>query len=149
MKRALSRTGTIVVLSLIASLVLGATAGEAGATTRRVQMLDLMNAKREARGIATLEGSPRVRRYSHHHSRVMARKGFIFHTQNLANKLKGMHWSIAGENVGSGGDVDSLFKAFMASAPHRKNILRASFRRVGIGIVQRHGSLWVTMVFYG
>ena len=165
MQRTLSRTGTIVMLALVACLVLGVAAVDAGAETsanvgntasdagakitRRAQMLELINAKRDARGIAKLDASPRVRRYSHHHSRVMAHRGYLFHTASLAKQLKGIHWSIAGENVGSGGDVDVLFDAFMDSAPHRKNILRASFRRVGIGIVQRDGSLWVTMVFYG
>jgi uncharacterized protein YkwD len=149
-RRTLSRIGTVVVVSLVASLVLGAVAAEAGAKSlRRDQMLELMNEKREARGIAPLDGSPRLRQYSRHHSVVMARRGYLFHTHNLANKLRGVQWSIAGENVGSGGDVDTLFKAFMDSAPHRKNILRKSFRHVGIGFVQRHGSLWVTMVFYG
>lgn len=149
MKRAQSRIGALVALSLVVSLVLGAIAAEAGAKSlRRDQMLDLVNAKREARGIAALDVSP-IKKYSRHHSGVMARKGFIFHTENLANQLKGMHWSIAGENVGSGSTVDVLFKAFMDSAPHRKNILRKSFEHVGIGIVRSHGSLWVTMVFYG
>jgi uncharacterized protein YkwD len=154
-------------LAVVASLVLGATAvdayaetsADAGAktsaadasakTSRRAQMFELINAERQDRGIAALDASARVRRYSHHHSRVMAHRGYLFHTASLAKQLKGIHWSIAGENVGSGGDVDVLFDAFMDSAPHRKNILRASFRRVGIGIVERDGSLWVTMVFYG
>jgi uncharacterized protein YkwD len=166
-QRTFSRTGSIVLLALVACLVLGATAVDAGAetsanagaktasadtgtkTSRRAQMLELINAEREARGIATLDASPRVRRYAHHHSRAMARRGYLFHTASLAKQLQGIHWSIAGENVGSGGELDVLFDAFMDSTPHRKNILRASFHRVGIGIVERHGSLWVTMVFYG
>jgi uncharacterized protein YkwD len=140
----------MVVLSLVASLLLGSLASEAGAKSlRRDQMLDLMNAKREARGIAPLDVSNHFGHSSRHHSNAMAHRGYIFHTKNLANLFKGMQWSIAGENVGEGGDVDSLFKAFMDSVPHRKNILRKSFHHVGIGIVQRHGSLWVTMVFYG
>jgi uncharacterized protein YkwD len=150
MRPAHSRVGTILVLSLVASLILGAVAADAGAKSlRRDAMLELMNAKREARGIAPLDVNPHIGHYSHHHSGVMARKGYLFHTENLANRLKGLHWSIAGENVGSGADVEVLFSAFMASAPHRKNIVRAKFHHVGIGIVRRQGLLWVTMVFYG
>jgi uncharacterized protein YkwD len=79
----------------------------------------------------------------------MAKRGYIYHTRSLASRLRSVRWSIAGENVGAGGDTDSLFQAFMQSAPHRRNILRGSFSHVGIGMVRRGDYLWVTMVFYG
>ena len=150
MKRALSRIGAILVLCLVATLVLGSVAPDAGARSRRRdQMLELMNAKREARDVLALGASPKLTRYARHHSVKMARKGYIFHTVSLSSRLHGVRWSIAGENVGAGGDVKGLFQAFMNSAPHRRNILRASFRHVGIGMARRGGFLWVTMVFYG
>jgi uncharacterized protein YkwD len=148
-RRGLTRVGTIVILALVVSLTLGAMPQAGAKTTRREHLLELINAKREAKGVDALRVSPHIATYSRHHSGAMARRGYLFHTANLANQLESVHWSIAGENVGSGGDLDALFDAFMASAPHRKNILRASFDRVGLGIVQRHGDLWVTMVFYG
>jgi uncharacterized protein YkwD len=148
-RRGLKRVGTILILALVASLMLGAMPQAGAKTTRREHLLELMNAKREAKGVAPLLASPHIASYSRHHSNAMANRGYIFHTANLANELEDVNWSIAGENVGSGGDLDALFDAFMASAPHRKNILRTSFHRVGLGIVQRDGDLWVTMVFYG
>jgi uncharacterized protein YkwD len=38
--------------------------------------------------------------------------------------------------------------AFMASAPHRANILHRTFRHVAIGAVRVDGALWVTVFFY-
>ena len=57
--------------------------------------------------------------------------------------------SIAGENVGVGADLRGLESAFMASGPHRKNILRRAFDNTAIGVVERNGTYWVTVIFYG
>jgi uncharacterized protein YkwD len=149
MQRA-TRIGTVLALSLVATLVLGAMAPNAGARTlRRTHMLELMNAKRDNRHVVDLDLSPRLSRYARAHSRKMAKRDYIYHTRSLASRLRSVRWSIAGENVGAGGDTDSLFQAFMQSAPHRRNILRGSFSHVGIGMVRRGSYLWVTMVFYG
>ena len=79
----------------------------------------------------------------------MANAGSIFHNPELAADLQGVSWSIAGENVGVGGTVESLHDAFMDSAPHRKNIMRKAFRKVGVGVVTTDGRIWVTVVFAG
>ena len=149
MRRA-TRIGAILALSLVATLVLGAVAPNAGAQTlRRDHMLQLMNEKREGRNVRDLSLSAKLSRYAKSHSRHMAKRGYIYHTKSLSSKLRTVRWSIAGENVGAGGDVTSLFRAFMDSAPHRRNILRGSFDHVGIGMVRGGDYLWVTMVFYG
>jgi uncharacterized protein YkwD len=150
MRRATTRISTVLALSLVATLVLGAMAPNAGARTlRRDRMLELMNAKRDHRHVTNLDVSSRLSRYARVHSRQMAKHGYIYHSSSLASRLRSVRWSIAGENVGAGGDVGSLFQAFMDSAPHRRNILRNSFKHVGIGMVRRGDYLWVTMVFYG
>jgi uncharacterized protein YkwD len=150
MRRATTRISTVLALALVATLVLGALAPNAGARTlRRDQMLELMNAKRHHKHVVDLDLSPSLSRYARVHSRQMARRGYIYHTRSLAGRLRSVRWSIAGENVGAGGDVSSVFQAFMDSAPHRRNILRRSFRHVGIGMVRRGDYLWVTTIFYG
>ncbi len=80
----------------------------------------------------------------------MAHAGYLFHTEDLAAKLKGRNWSIGGENVGVGSSLDSLEDAFMASKVHRENILRKTFDPSAIGIY-RDGddNVWVTVIFYG
>ena len=84
------------------------------------------------------------------HSLAMARSGELFHTGNVDVYLHGIEWHTWGENVGyTGGDVESMEKAFMDSPPHRGNILNRAFRQVAIGSVRVDGTLWVTVFFFG
>jgi uncharacterized protein YkwD len=122
----------------------------AGATEPlRGQMFRLTNDDREARDRHDLGLNARLSRYAKRHSRAMAERGELFHTPDLAAKLGGLDWSIGGENVGLGPDLPSLESAFMASTPHRKNILRRGFRKAAVGVYESDGSFWVTVIFYG
>jgi len=54
-----------------------------------------------------------------------------------------------GENVGEGPSASSVEAAFMASPPHRANIL-GNYTHVGVGVfVDGTGRVWVTERFYG
>ena len=122
----------------------------AGATLRaRSEMFSLTNDDREARERRALDLNARLSRYAKRHSQAMADRGELFHTTDLAAKLKGLNWTIGAENVGVGPDLPSLESAFMASTPHRRNILRRGFAKAAIGVVESHGSFWVTVIFYG
>lgn len=122
----------------------------AGATAPpRGEMFRLTNDDREARDRRALDLDAVLSRYATRHSRAMAERGELFHTSNLAAKLSGLDWSIGGENVGVGGDLESLESAFMASAPHRENILRRGYRDAAVGVVESDGNFWVTVIFYG
>ena len=75
----------------------------------------------------------------------------------------GVDWSIAGENVGEGGQVSGspdaiahmareLTSAMLNERPpddgHRKNILSSAFHHIGIAIFRdRHGTVWLTQDF--
>ena len=122
----------------------------AGATAPpRGEMFRLTNGDREARNRHDLDLNTRLSRYAKRHSRKMAERGELFHTPDLAAKLDGLDWSIGGENVGVGPDLTSLEDAFMASAPHRENILRRTFYDAAVGVYESDGSFWVTVIFYG
>ena len=56
--------------------------------------------------------------------------------------------SNAGEVVGVGDSVSTLWNAFMGSSPHR-TIIVSNTNRQGWGIVRRSGRLWVTGRFCG
>ncbi len=38
---------------------------------------------------------------------------------------------------------------FMASTPHRRNILNREFDHFAVGVVESGGNVWVTVIFYG
>jgi uncharacterized protein YkwD len=52
-----------------------------------------------------------------------------------------------GENIAYNASVRRVHRAFMRSPGHRANILNPHIRRVGVGIVERAGQLWVTEIF--
>ena len=113
------------------------------------QVLALHNDTRKNRGLKALSLDAKVSRYALRHSKAMANKGYLFHTSSLASVLGGRNWSIAGENVGVGPDVERVQDAFMDSAPHRKNILRSGYDHVAIGVYRDGPLVWVTVIFYG
>jgi uncharacterized protein YkwD len=118
---------------------------------RRRQMLALTNEDRTQHHRRALNFAAAISQYAKDHSQAMARRGHLFHStgQQLSGVLQGHTWSIAGENVGVGGSLESLQDAFMASRLHRENILRPEFDRAAVGVVREDGRLWVTVIFYG
>ena len=57
-------------------------------------------------------------------------------------------WHVAAENVGVGSTASIVESAFMASAPHRANVL-GNFTHMGVGVViDGSGQIWVTERFY-
>jgi uncharacterized protein YkwD len=150
MRRGLVRAVAVLGLTLALSVILGALApvARAGWAPRR-DFAAWMNAARAERGAAALDRVYVLRKMADRHSEEMARAGRIFHTSNLASQLRVVSWSVAGENVGAGVELRTLYRAFMDSAPHRANILERSFRRVGIGVHREDGITWITLIFVG
>ena len=150
MGRGLAKTLKVSGLAITLAVVLGGLApvARAGWTPRR-DMLSWINTARTEHAERALAGGWRLRDLANAHSRQMANAGRIFHTPSLGSRLTFLTWRTAGENVGAGTSMRKLFDAFMRSAPHRANILAGSYRRVGIGVYQAGGFLWVTMIFVG
>lgn len=155
MTRTIGRTGrrTALVSLLVASFLVQGLAidqARAGDTVQnRSEMLQLTNEDRTDRDRDELRLNDRLSRYARRHSRQMAERGELFHTPDLADKLRGTGWTIGAENVGMGRSLEALEDAFMASKPHRRNILRTGFERTAIGVIESGGTYWVTVIFYG
>jgi uncharacterized protein YkwD len=112
-------------------------------------MVQLTNDDRTDKDRSALELDLQLSRYARKHSQDMADAGGIFHTDDLAAKLKGKDWSAGGENVGMASNLPDLEAVFMASTPHRGNILNREFDHLAIGVVESDGNFWVTVIFYG
>jgi len=144
------RRGALVFLLVAASLTSGTVVDRADAAPRwRAELLQLTNDDRADRDRKALELDEQLSRYARRHSRAMAEEGELWHSANLADKLKGVEWTMGGENIGVGSSLSKLQKAFMASKLHRRNILQKGFDHVAIGVVESDGNLWVTVIFYG
>jgi uncharacterized protein YkwD len=155
--RTTSRTkiGRIALVATVAAVLIGAltlpSSANSGRYRERWQMLRATNGSRFHHDLGRVDLNKKLSQIAKHHSRKMAARNSLFHTRNPGGVyLKGMRWHYWGENVGvTHGDVGDLEAAFMASAPHRWNILNRSYKRVAIGAVRSHGVLWVTVFFWG
>jgi uncharacterized protein YkwD len=111
------------------------------------KMRQLINQERTERGKKALAMNDVLVGIARRHSKEMAADGRLYHNPDLGTALRFSNPSAWGENVGMGASVPRLHDLFMHSAPHRKNILNGAFDRVGVGIVVRDGTLYVTVVF--
>jgi uncharacterized protein YkwD len=143
----------LVASGVLVACLLGTVAETAGADTllRRERMLGWVNHARHEAGVRSLDLGWRLTSIARDHSRAMAKQDRLFHSTSLSAKLSFANWNTWGENVGAGMDAWGLYRAFMKSPDHRRNMLEGRFRRVGIGFVRDDADriLWVTMVFYG
>lgn len=114
-------------------------------------MLALTNTDRVYHDRTALSFAERLAAYAKSHSEAMADKGYIYHStgDQLREALEGYTWELGGENVGVGASLESLEDAFMASDPHRKNILRRVYDHAAVGIARADDRIWVTVIFYG
>ena len=104
----------------------------------------------KVRGVAKrgmLRLDPELSRAARLHSREMVKLDKLYHTPSPKLSKRVTNWTVLGENVGVGGDVQSLHDAFMASPAHADNVLYDSFRHMGVGTVKADGKLWVTVIF--
>ena len=102
------------------------------------------------RGVAqrgSLRLDPELSRAARLHTREMVKQDKLYHTPSDKLSKRVTNWTVLGENVGVGGDVESLHDAFMASPAHADNILYDSFKHVGIGVLKDGDRMWVTVIF--
>ncbi len=118
------------------------------------QMLGLLNQERANAGLAALVADPALTEVARRHSADMLARGYFAHTSpeghDLADRLAAAEitYRIAGENLALAPTLQLAHTGLMNSPEHRENILRPTFGRVGIGIMDggMHG-LMVTQVF--
>jgi uncharacterized protein YkwD len=147
--RVLTRSVRSALLSLLALTLVGPSAligaAPAGATTTRAQrMVEKINIARANHGLPPLRTSPDLMAAARTHSSAMLGQGLLFHTASFSSLCC---WDHIAENVGMGYSLLDLHRAFMASAPHRANILDRRMDQVGVGFASVNGQLWVTEVF--
>lgn len=148
------KTRWIVTIALTGLLALGPAGGTAVGEERvgpRRHMLALTNTDRANYDRHALTFNERLSHYAKAHSQAMADRGYLFHSSGdqLLAALAGYDWELGGENIGVGGSLEGLEEAFMASPPHRENLLRRVYEHAAFGIVRQDGRTWITVIFYG
>ena len=112
------------------------------------QVLAELNGIRRAHGLAPLKLAPSLGAAADFHSRTMARYGFFGHNSrdgsDFGKRLRHFYgsagygsWSVGENLLWSSGSVDAAtaLKLWMESPGHRRNILTAHWREIGVSIV--------------
>ena len=133
---------------LVATLFLGPAASPVAAqASHEGDFVGRINAERANRGLGQLEVYGELVGVARRWSQKMADSNTLQHNPNLAREVSA-DWEKLAENVGVGGSVDDIHRAFMNSAGHRANILDPVLTHVGVGVVTGpDGRIWVTEVF--
>lgn len=106
----------------LASPAFASPAGDLGVAT---------NASRTSDGLPALALNAQLNAVAQAWADRLAAAGVLSHNPALRNQVS--DWSVLGENVGMAGDVPTVQAAFMASPPHRANILDPRYTQMGVG----------------
>lgn len=119
-------------------------------TSYEQSLAKYINQARSSRGIRTMSLASSVSDVARAHSARMANAGRLYHTPDLERALsRWTWWRVAGENVGRGPTMSSIYRAFMQSSSHKANILYRSYKVMGVGVVWKDGIAYVTVMFMG
>ena len=120
---------------------------------------DRVNAERTAAGLSALVMDEDLRAVARAHSEDMVARGFFAHVnpdgRNPFQRMgaAGLKYVSAGENIAMNNFANAAQKAvegWMASPPHRANILHTQFNHTGMGIaVSSTGVYYFTQDFIG
>ena len=155
-------------LSLLLWLVPAGTPGRAAATAASIDAHytsaflsaqeriagNLLNSDRAAYGLPPLTLDPELCRIARIKSQDMRDNQYFAHTSPTYGDVRkmldhfGYSYAAAGENIAHHATVEKSQAALISSPGHRKNILRRSFTRVGIGVaLNQNGHVYLTQIF--
>jgi hypothetical protein len=142
---------TSAVVAAVVLLAPGARASQTPATFGS-RLVTLINQARAQQGLAALRVAAGTSQVAQAWSQQIAAAGAISHNPDLQHQLEthgSPDWTAYGENVGTGSpdDPDAVFRAYMASAEHRANILNGAYRFIGVGVVFSGGAAYNTLDF--
>jgi uncharacterized protein YkwD len=116
-------------------------------------MVQAINDDRGAAGLGGVAWDDQLAGLAQSHAEEIAASGSLWHSDLngwLASPWMA-GWRALGENLFMGGPGTNAFAAedqWMASGPHRANILNGAFNRVGVGVkVDGAGRVWMVALF--
>lgn len=122
-------------------------------TARAKHIAELTNRDREAHGLDPLKWNDSLAAAARAHSQRMAEEGELSHQyageSNVGERAAqaGAHFRAIAENVATGYSDEQVEQGWMHSPPHRRNILDPKLNAIGVGVVERGGTLYVTEDF--
>jgi len=133
------------ILAFAVSALFPPAAAQADTVSDEAAFVVKINELRAGKGLAPLQVNANLVEKARAWSAGMAAAGKIWHS-TLSDGVT-ENWKKLGENVGMGGSVDGLHRAFVNSPHHYENLVDPAFGHVGIGIVMNGSTIYVTQVF--
>ncbi|HEX2607365.1 MAG TPA: CvpA family protein [Flavisolibacter sp.] len=105
------------------------------------EMLVLVNRERNQRGLPSLKPDPELAAVARAHSKDMFNRGYFSHYTPEGKdpfdrmKAAGVTFMSAGENLALGQTLQICHEGLMNSPGHKANILKPTYGRLGIGIL--------------
>lgn len=108
-------------------------------------LLDLVNQERASRGLEPLILHSGLTQTARMKSIDMIEHNYFAHNSPTYGssgdmiRAAGIGFRLAAENIGMGGNVRTIFNAFMSSPAHRNKIIGSAYTHTGIGIYYKAG----------
>ena len=123
---------------MVFSVSVAPAAAPARPTNAEAELIRAINVVRVQHGVPPLRFDGRLERAARAYTRTMLSTGRFAHGDVRGRLVRyGARGPVYGENlawgVGSRASATAVVQMWMASPPHRANLLRRGFRRVGIG----------------
>jgi uncharacterized protein YkwD len=107
---------------------------------REKLLLTLHNNARKGHGLRPFCVHPALQKAARAHSKDMIQRNYFSHqtkgsNEDACSRIRrfGYAWSSCAENIGYNATPDGMFRSWMRSSMHRRNILDERFREIGIG----------------
>jgi hypothetical protein len=133
------------ILAFAVSALYPPAAAQADTVSDEAAFVTRINELRTTKGLAPLQVNANLTEKARAWSAGMAAAGKIWYS-TLSDGVT-EDWKKLGENVGMGGSVDGLHRAFVNSPGHYANLVEPVFSHVGIGIVMNGSTIYVSEVF--
>jgi len=139
--------GATLITALAVTAFAAPVSAATSASTAEAMIIGWVNTDRAAAGLASLRGDADLAYIAGVRASRMASANTMSHTVggNIASQLQSrtVQWFGYGETIGwstSGWTVDaarSIYRAWMASAPHRALLMSSTFNYIGLGLAHR------------
>jgi Cysteine-rich secretory protein family len=150
------RFGWLAGLGLILGLILGLSAqayAQEDFSQQARHIFELTNQDREAHGLQPLRWDTSLTQAAQTHAERMAAEGYLSHdypgeaTLMQRTAEAGAHFQAVAENIATGYSEGAIESEWMHSPSHRRNILDPQMNALGVGVVERRGTLYAVEDF--
>lgn len=136
----------VALLAFVGLVANPAQASPADPGADEAQFVALLNQTRARGGLPPLVVDAQLTALARGWAQHQADAGHISHANPISSGVTA-DWLKLGENVGTGGNVQVIMDAFIASPGHYANIMDPEFTKVGVGVVWVGNALYTTHRF--